>query len=431
MSAIITNEDTNLLIDLLKLNTVTPMETGTISQINEAQKIYAKYANDMGFQIVHFEPPARSALAENFIPLTVLEKANEMGTAFFNCQPNLVLQRGNSQKQENTLLFNFHMDTVSGDVTVRHSDNKIYGRGIVDAKGLGVALLAGIRQAEKEDPSIFDNISVIIQSVSGEEGGAMGVYGTRYVTELGWIGKLNIVCEPTRFGIFDYTTTSMTARFDICGQGSTDDAPCDGQNATILLASLADFLTKNVSNKVFNANGKMCIAGIHTGKMHNRVYGEGQLLVNFAYTSAELANQIERWLTEAFEQWKSYFKKTYDKMVVTYATTLAIERICRMTWVKRGLPVLNNRSLVFEKLFDSIGLKRHDENSTIKPFTCDAMWLQKPTCYTVILGPGDLSLNHAHAADEYIDVPDYNLYAKHISQVIKKFRIYARENNCR
>lgn len=424
---LINEQDIQLLMQLLQLNTVTPMETGKICQIEEAQILFQDYAKQIGFDTILFASPTHNVMNTQFTPLSVFEKINEMGNDFYSCQPNCVLQFGKSNNAKRTLLFNVHMDTVSGDVNVIHKDNKIYGRGIVDAKGLGIAVLAGIRQAIQQDPLLKEKITIIIQSVVGEEGGAMGVYGTRHLVELGYIGQLNIVCEPTQLGIFDRTTSSMTMRIDINGTGSTDDAPCDGHNATIILASLADYLTKNLSQKIINAGGKMCIAGINTGKMHNRIYGTGQLLINFAYHSLELAQQIEQWFEKTFNEWQQKFEKNYMLYDVAKKTALDLGKICGKTWLKRNLPVLNNRHQALEQMFNNINIIRHDEHSNLKPFTCDAMWLQQSGCYTVILGPGDLSLNNAHAEDEYIDVADYNKYAEQIAQIVRAFAIYSEE----
>lgn len=427
---LINNQDMQTLMQLLQLNTVTPMETGKESQIKDAQILFQNYAKQIGFETMLFAPPTQDAINNQFTPLSVIEKIRMMGDEFFSCQPNLVLQLGKSQNTKKTLLFNVHMDTVSGDVTVTQKNNKIFGRGIIDAKGLGIAVLAGIRQAIQQDPQLTEKITIIIQSVVGEEGGAMGVYGTRYLVEKGYIGKLNIVCEPTQFNIFDHTTSSMTMRIDINGIGSTDDAPCDGHNATIILASLADYLTKHLSQKIFNAGGKMCIAGINTGNMHNRIYGSGQLLINFAYHSLELAQQIEQLFEKSFNEWQQQFTKNYASLDVAKKTALDLRKICNKTWLKRNLPVLNNRHPALEQLFKSINIIRHDEESSIKPFTCDAMWLQRPDSYTVILGPGDLSINNAHAEDEYIDIADYDNYAEQITHIVQAFSSYS-ENQTR
>ncbi len=424
---LINKQDIQVLMQLLQLNTVTPMETGQISQIKEAQILLLNYAKQIGFETILFAPPTLNAINADITPLPVLEKIKEMGNEFYTCQPNLVLQFGKINNPKKTLLFNVHMDTVSGDVAVTEKDNKITGRGIIDAKGLVIPVIAGIRQALQQDPLLGEKITLIIQSVVGEEGGAMGVYGTRYLAEMGYVGHLNIVCEPTQFKIFDQTTSSMTMRITINGTGSTDDSPCDGHNATIILASLADYLTKNLSQIIINAGGKMCIAGINTGNMHNRVYGTGQLLINFAYHTLTLAEQIEQWFEKQFNEWQHTFEKNYMRYDITKQTALDLKKICNKTWLKRNLPVLNNRHLALEQMFNSVGIIRLDENSQLKPFTCDAMWLQRADSYTVIFGPGDLSLNNAHAENEYITVTDYNRYAEQIVQIIQAFAIYSKD----
>ncbi|WP_395475389.1 hypothetical protein [Saccharopolyspora spinosa] len=49
-----------------------------------------------------------------------------------------------------------------------------------------MALLAGIRDATRADPALGRDVGVLIQAVSGEEGGAMGTFGTRPLVESGF-----------------------------------------------------------------------------------------------------------------------------------------------------------------------------------------------------------------------------------------------------
>src|SRR5690606_11210887 len=128
-----------------------------------------------------------------------------------------------------------------------------------------------------------ERIEVLLTSVPGEEGGAMGVFGTRWLVAQGFTGRLMLFAEPTGGRVMDACTAAMTPRLRVAGAGSTDDHPGDGRDATVALGYRADHLARTVGPRAAALGAKLCIAGLHTGTSHNRVYGEGELLLNIAY----------------------------------------------------------------------------------------------------------------------------------------------------
>ncbi len=415
-------QDTEAVLTLLRTDTTTPMETGRPCDLVGAQTKFAEVARRVGFEVAVFEAPDPSVLDDPIVPVSVRERARELGGAFFSTQPNLVLQLGRGLP-ERTLMFNFHMDTVSGEVPVGVEGGRITGRGVADAKGLGVAVLAGVRRALQIHRGVEDRLRVVLQSVAGEEGGAMGVYGTRHVERLGYTGRLNVVCEPTAFAAFDRTTASMTACVAVEGVGSTDDAPGAGHNATVLLGYVIGELTREVAPRVAALGGKTCIAGVETGSMHNRVYGSGRLLVNFAYPSLSVGLAIEQIVGDVFDRAVESFAASHAVSVIAGATARAARDIISLTWLKRRLPVLANRDPEMERLLSEAGVERHEEGSGASPFTCDAMWLAGANRYAVVLGPGDLATNGAHTHAEYMDIDDLDRFAWQVCSIVGAFGV--------
>src|SRR5699024_9013769 len=129
-------------------------------------------------------------------------------------------------------------------------------------------------------------------AVSGEEGGAMGTYGTRPLVEQGWVGRLNVFCEPTGLRALPRATASATARIRVDGTDSVDDNPDHGHNATALLGFLAQHLAAGLDSR--HRSGRTCVAGLHTGRTHNRVHGTGELLLNLSYASSAEGAAVER-----------------------------------------------------------------------------------------------------------------------------------------
>lgn len=417
-----TAEHVELLLELLQIDTVSPMETGRPSNIWRAQEIFAKFAMEKtGCEKVYHSSVDSNAIKMEEVPLSVRERAHQMGDEFWKCQPNLVLRFGRKRTIEETLMFNFHMDTVDSLFPISFDGDKFVGRGAVDMKGPGVAVLAGIQAALIENPSLLDDVSIILQCVSGEEGGAMGVYGTKFLIEQGWIGRLNIFAEPSAGVYFDRSSTSMTARIEVNGQDSTDDEPHQGHNATLLLGYLAQKLMKELPARIEADGGKMCLAGLYTGNMHNKVFGSGQLLINFSYTTIESGGLIREWVEETFNNALQSFKEEFSNVKAAALTAKMADEICRLIWVKQGLPVLMNRDAEMEEFLNRLGLVRNPDNQKSKAFTCDAMWAQHPNAYTIVYGPGSLGENLAHAEGEYITRNELEEYAGSICKLVKAY----------
>src|SRR5262249_985690 len=154
------------------------------------------------------------------------------------------------------------------------------------------------RAAKTLRPALGRDICVLIQAVAGEEGGAVGVFGTRPLVRRGYTGRLNVFCEPTGNRFLPRSTAAMTARVVVDGEDAVADRPGGGHNASVLLGFLAQHLGRVLDARA--ADGAVCVAGLHTGTLHNRVYGSGFLLLNLAYASAAAGRRLERAVRAAF-----------------------------------------------------------------------------------------------------------------------------------
>ncbi len=416
--------DERLLLELLAIDTTTPMEADGADGLRAAQELLRQAAERWGFDVAHFAAPQPACLEDVHVPVSVSERAAAYGPTFLVDQPNLVLRLGRSEAEEATIVFNLHLDTVSGYFAPFRQGRRVYGRGAVDSKGVAVAVLAGVRRVVGELSGLTDTVSILLEFVGGEEGGAMGVYGTRALVKQGFIGRLNVVAEPTRLRYFDETTTSMTVEIVVGGSGATDDQPERGENATILLAALVDRLTRTLASRVEAVGGRMCVAGLHTGTTHNRVFGGGRLYLNFAYRSLVAAKAIEQATAEELDSALRSFAADYSDIPIARLAAASAERICHWRWLKRRLPVLSNRDRQMEAMLLDAGVERHEAGSGLQPFTCDAMWFAGRGRYTIVLGPGDAAGNKAHADGEFIDIDNLDCYAGMVASVISGFHAW-------
>jgi acetylornithine deacetylase/succinyl-diaminopimelate desuccinylase-like protein len=411
--------DRGLLLRLLAVDTASQLETGECSDgLWQAQRVYATAAAELGFTVVRHAAPDAAAVTGAEIPATV-RRAVAAHPQFLATQPSLVLRLGPERHPGRTVMFNVHLDTVAGVEPVREEPGcgelgRIHGRGAVDAKGPAVALLAGVRAALAAEPGLTDRITVLIQAVAGEEGGAMGVFGTRLLVRDGFTGWINLFCEPTGGRLLDHCTAAMTACIEVSGEDAIDDRPGAGHNATVLLGYLAQHLGAVLPG--------VCVAGLHTGDSHNKVYGRGRLLLNLPYDSPEAGRALAAATERAVEDGLADFQKAFQDVPGLARTAADATAVTRLEWLKRDLPALTpgNDPAARALLEERAGLPRWPAGEP--GFTCDAIWMQGvPGAYTAVFGPGDLAANRAHAPGEYVEVADLERYAAAIGRVLVQF----------
>ncbi|MFE9424008.1 M20/M25/M40 family metallo-hydrolase [Kitasatospora sp. NPDC006697] len=408
------------LLALMELDTVSPFEGGEPAALGRAQRTFLEGAAELGFRQLRLDSPAAEFADRADVPAPVRE-AVAADPDFLAGQPSAVVGLGRDRGPDRRLIVNFHLDTVGPHLAPRLVDGVLHGRGAVDDKGPGVAAAAGIAAAFAAEPWLAETIEVQLASVPGEEGGAMGSYGTRHLVETGSVGRLMLFAEPTEGRVMDACTAAMTPRLRITGADSTDDHPAGGHNATVALGFLADFLSRRLGPLAHRSGAKLCVAGLHTGTSHNRVYGSGELKLNIAYQDAEQAAGLERALTGLLPRAKEEFAAAHADNPFTAKLVADWDRVLHFDWLKRGLPALNNRDAVMERLLADCGLPRHDGLADGSAFTCDAIWAAAPGRYVAVCGPGGLDRNGAHTPDEHLAVAELAAYAQQIKKLVVRF----------
>lgn len=407
-----------LLLELLSTPTVTPMEAGEPSRLRQAQLLYARAAAGSGFVTEHHQPAPASALAAPCVPDAVRELAERLGPEFLAGQPNLVLRLGPPREPARTVMINVHLDTVGGALPVGFRGGVFSGRGAVDMKGPAVAVLAGVELAVARRPQLAAELTVLLQCVGGEEGGAMGSYGTRVLVEAGYFGRLNVFAEPTGCRALDRATASMTARVEVAGETVTDDRPEAGHNATLLLGHIAAELGARLDAPVRAEGARLCIGGLVTGTTHDRVYGTGHLLINVAYPTLASGDRLARALEDALGRALGRFERRFAAVGVGARAADDAQDICRLRWLKRSLPALANRDPEMEACLERAGIARVPDDSADEPFTCDAIWAGLPGAYTIVFGPGSLSADGAHGPDEHVALAELDRYADALASLL-------------
>ncbi|MBA9085522.1 acetylornithine deacetylase [Fontibacillus solani] len=189
----------------------------------------------------------------------------------------------------------------------------------------------------------------------------------------------------------------------------------------MLLGFLAQYLVDELSQRIEDDHGKMCLAGLYTGQMHNKVFGSGQCHINFAYSSTESGERIRCWVEEVFSTALHSFTAKYASIGIAALTAQEAKKICKLTWVKQGLPVLQNRHAELEPFLHQLGMVRNPDELQEQAFTCDAMWAQRRDVYSIVYGPGSLAEHLAHADGEYVHLSDLEQYAGSICKLLQAY----------
>jgi acetylornithine deacetylase len=408
------------LLDLMAVASVSPFEGGKPELTLDAQQVFLAGARERGWaDVLHAAPPA-AVLERADVPAPVRE-AVRADPGLLATQASAVVRMGRPADHRRRLVVNFHVDTVGPHVEPRLVDGVLHGRGAVDDKGPGIAAAAGIAAAFRDEPWLADTIEVQLASVPGEEGGAMGSYGTRWLVEQGLTGRLMLFAEPTGGRVMDACTAAMTPRLRVTGADTTDDHPAAGHNATVALGFLADFLARRLGTAVHALGAKLCVAGLHTGTSHNRVYGTGELRMNIAYQDARQAAAAERELAALLPQAREEFAAAHAGNPLTARLVADWDEVVRLDWLKRGLPVLDNRDAAMEALLAGAGLPRHDGLADGSAFTCDAIWAGGPDRYVAVCGPGGLDTHGAHTPGEFVELDLLARYARQIKELVVRF----------
>jgi acetylornithine deacetylase/succinyl-diaminopimelate desuccinylase-like protein len=420
VSVPLSGAELDLLTALLRLPTAGPLEVGPGVPVElwAAGREYARAAAALGFTVLRHAAPQPVELPA-LAPRAVRD-AVAADHGFLASQPSLVLRLGPPAPAA-TVMFNVHLDTVAGLEPVRVDGRRVHGRGAIDAKGPAVALLAGVRAALTGEPAVATELAVLVQAVAGEEGGALGVFGTRPLVDRGFTGDLNVFCEPTGRRLLDHCTAAMTACVRVDGEDAIDDEPAAGHNASVLLGALAGHLAVTLPTVLTDAggDGQVCVAGLHTGSLHNRVYGSGQLLLNLSYGCTATADRLAAAVDREVRAGLAAFTERYAGSPLVARTAADAAAVTSVQWLKRDLPPLapsGPARAAVDRLGAAAGLDRWPAGRPA--FTCDAIWTGGLDALTVVLGPGELAANHAHAAGEFADLDELERFAGDVARLL-------------
>jgi succinyl-diaminopimelate desuccinylase len=198
---------------------------------------------------------------------------------------------------EETIVLNGHIDVIEGEdyqFDPYIKEGKMYGRGTVDMKAGVASMMETMVQLQDSNLST----KVMLQIVPDEETG--GNYGTKFLTEEGYLGDFIICGEPTHMGIAIQSKGVLQLDFDIRGRPAHGSRPWEGVNAITNAYKLFEHILKlpfaEESSEMFD-KPSINLAKIKAGTVYNKVPDKCEMSLDIRYlpnqTPEEILEQIK------------------------------------------------------------------------------------------------------------------------------------------
>ncbi|MDQ0219103.1 M20 family peptidase [Peribacillus cavernae] len=200
-------------------------------------------------------------------------------------------------KGDKTLIFNGHVDIVSGkpdQFIPVIEEGKLYGRGAADMKAGVAAMMCAMTELQGQELGL----KIQLQIVSDEETGGFNCSG--YLVKQGYLGDFVICAEPTQLGIGLQAKGILQADIEISGIPAHGSRPWEGINA---IEKAYDVFQKvrnlpfTHEKSEFYASPSLNLAKIRAGEVYNKVPDKCLLSFDIRYLPTqdkdEIIQQIE------------------------------------------------------------------------------------------------------------------------------------------
>jgi len=299
------------------------------------------------------------------------------------------------------LLFESHLDTVSVEgmtippFAAEIRDGRMYGRGALDTKSSGAAMLWALKELLPEAAALPNNVGLLFSI--DEEIGKLGArsFARQQLPDLGWRPELTIVGEPTELG--PVIAHNGVARFIIETRGTPvhSSSPEKGRSAISDMVRVIDHLETNYI-PALSAEHHL------TGRARcsiNIIRGGHQINIIPDYCKIEIDRRIVP--TENHEVILPEFEREMEELRKLHPG-LKVE----VSSPDRAFVDPPMRTLEEERItaFLRPVLVRHgiDPTPTGVPYGTDASNFTAVGLSAVVLGPGNIA--QAHTVDEWIDL---------------------------
>lgn len=307
------------------------------------------------------------------------------------------------------LALNTHMDVVdpstqqwqSDPYRATRVDDRIHGRGTVDAKGSLVAMLSAMERVAADPQGLVGE--VVLTAVVAEEAGGLG---SLHLVESGFRADAAVVGEPTGLEVAHAHKGTYMRELIFSGHAAHSASPWLGHSA---VADAAAFVaatereTERLASRPHPSLGPatMTVTKFHGGELQNTVPDEAVVLVDRRLipgeTHEECDRQLARILADLAEQ-RSGLRVGDPRTVVA---TVPSETDPTHAIVDLALAACDGALAACDGA--RAGVVAGDRSAPVGfNAGCDMSKFVGAGIPTVICGPG--SLAQAHKPDEYVPV---------------------------
>ncbi len=309
-----------------------------------------------------------------------------------------------------SIMLNTHLDTVpagdrekwsfppfSGEV----KENRIYGRGAVDAKGILASFLGALKELADKGWPIRGR--VVLAAVADEE---VEGKGTKKLVSSGLRTDYAIVGEPTSLNVCIAHKGRVVVQVDFHGRPAHASTPSRGRNAIYHASKFVEKIQKIKFTENHNLLGHptCTVTLIRGGVKDNIIPDNCTVTLDLRILPSMKLNQTLKKLKNLIE--KNTSKKGYHIRIVNYIPPA--ETFPSNALVKTALNMVTEVT---------------DKKTRIRgfPATCDMSFLvNQARMPTIILGPG--RIEDAHVVDESISVDELvkasQIYLKILEKIL-------------
>lgn len=198
-----------------------------------------------------------------------------------------------------TIVLNGHIDVVAAEeeqFEPKTRGEKLYGRGAVDMKA-GVAAFM-VAMAELKDKAL--STKVMLQIVPDEETG--GIYGTKHLTEQGYVGDFIICGEPTNMGIGIQSKGVLQLNITVKGESAHGSRPWEGKNAITkafhVYEDIEELPFLEESSPMYE-HPSINLAKIQGGTVYNMIPDQCEMALDIRYLPEQSPEDILEQIKEA------------------------------------------------------------------------------------------------------------------------------------
>lgn len=292
----------------------------------------------------------------------------------------------------------WNTDPYGGEVV----DGKIYGRGVLDSKGGGMAaMLIATKAVIQSGIRLKDNL-ILAGLVDGEVDGR---WGMRYLVEEGYINPdLCVYASHSDLQIMAHFKGLLWAKLSIKGKAAHGGMPWQGKNAVLAACEFINMLkTQGISYAKHPVLGDSTynVGWIKAGEKYNVVPDVCELGIDMRLVPGQSTHAT-------FEELSSILSELRRRSVFDDAKlemVLSVEPVS----VPDDEPVLRATSAAAEKVLGHPPkIRGHISGGALPPVFAKGR-------NGIAFGPGDLERGNAHREDEFLE----------LDQLIAAAKVYA------